>query len=243
MRMNTLHKSLTIAFLAVSIFIGGLSIDSVYAQDTAAGRAASRRPDNPLLSRYLRFGRLTSEDGLSNDQVRGIVQDNHGFMWIATFDGLNRYDGSSVKVYRHDPDDPNSLSNSIVRLPIVDQNGVLWFGTFGGGLNQYDVEKDAFIRYRHDPDNPHSLSNDTIRALYEDQAGTIWVGTNEGLNKLNRDSKQFTRYMHDPGDPNSLSDNVVLSVFEDSTGAFWIGTEDGLDQLRSDHRTIHSLRA
>jgi len=223
--------SLTMAFLVVSFFIGGLSIDSVYAQDTAADTAETQRSADPLLSRYLRFDRLTLEDELSNGQVRGIVQDNHGFMWIATFDGLNRYDGASIKVYRHDPDDPSSLSSSIVRLPIVDQNGVLWVGTFGGGLNQYDVEKDAFIRYRHDPDNLHSLSNDTIRSIYEDQAGMIWVGTNEGLNKLNRDRKQFTRYVHNPDDPNSLSNNVVLSVFEDSTGVFWIGTDDGLDRF------------
>jgi hypothetical protein len=130
------------------------------------------------LSKYLRFGSLTSEDGLSNDQVRGIAQDNHGFMWITTFDGLNRYDGSSIKVYRHDPDDPNSLSHNALRFPIVDQYGVLWIGTFGGGLNQYNLEKDAFVRYQHDPDDPHSLSNDIIRSVYEDQAGTIWVGTN-----------------------------------------------------------------
>jgi len=192
---------------------------------------SDQSPAEILLSKYLRFDRLTTEDGLSNDQVRGIVQDNHGFIWIATFDGLNRYDGSSIKVYRHDPDDPNSLSNNVVRLPIVDQKGVLWFGTFGGGLNQYDVEKDAFIRYQHDPDNPNSLSNNTIRAVYEDPAGTIWVGTNEGLNKLNRDSKLFTRYMHDPDDPNSLSNNLVLSVLEDNTGTFWIGTEDGLNRF------------
>ena len=80
-------------------------------------------------------------------------------MWFATADGLNRYDGSGVKVYRHDPDDPNSLSHNVVRAMIVDQSGELWIGTWGGGLNQYDREKDAFIRYQHDPDDPHSLSN------------------------------------------------------------------------------------
>ena len=67
--MNILHKSLTIAFLAVSIFISGLNVDFVSAQNKAAGTAASRRPENLLLSRHLRFGRLTSEDGLSNEQI------------------------------------------------------------------------------------------------------------------------------------------------------------------------------
>ena len=225
--MNTLPKSLTITILAISIFILGISVDFVGAQATVSELPPVEIPH----SKYLRFGRLTTEDGLSSDQVRGIVQDSHGLLWIGTLGGLNRYDGSSVKVYRHDPDDPNSLSNNTARLPIVDPDGVLWVGTFGGGLNQYDEEKDAFIRYQNDPDNAHSLSNDTIRAIFADQAGTIWVGTNGGLNKLNRESKQFTRYMHDPGVPSSLSDNVVLSIFEDSTGAFWIGTKSGLNRF------------
>jgi len=107
--MSTLHKSLTIAFLAVSIFISGINVDFVGAQSTAVIKATSRRSADPLLSRYLRFGRLTSEDGLSNNQTYHIAQDNHGFMWFATANGLNRYDASSVKVYRHDQDDAYSL--------------------------------------------------------------------------------------------------------------------------------------
>ena len=142
--MNTLPKSLTIAFLAVFIFILGLTVDFVGAQNTAAGPASARRPADLLLSKYLRFGRLTAEDGLSADQTWDLAQDNQGFMWFATANGLNRYDGSGVEVYRHDPDDPNSLSHNIVRSLAVDQSGVLWIGTWGGGLNQYDREKDDF---------------------------------------------------------------------------------------------------
>jgi len=155
--MNNLHKSLIIGFLAVSIFISGLPVDLVSAQNKAAGTAATQRSEDLLLSQYLRFNRLTSEDGLSNDQAWGAVQDNHGFMWFGTSDGLNRYDGSDFKVYH--------LSSNIIRALLADQSGVLWIGTWGGGLNQYDREKDAFIRYQHDPDNPHSLSNNIVRTV------------------------------------------------------------------------------
>jgi ligand-binding sensor domain-containing protein len=171
--MNTLYKSPAIAFLAVYIFISGLTVEFVGAQDTAAGTAASRRPADLLLSQHLRFSRFTSKDGLSNEQTRGVAQDNYGFMWFATLDGLNRYDGFGVKVYRHDPDDPYSLGHNLVRAMIADQSGDLWLGTWGGGLNQYDREKDAFIRYQHDPGDPHSLSNNVVRAIYEDRAGRI----------------------------------------------------------------------
>jgi ligand-binding sensor domain-containing protein len=181
-----MNKSMSTALLSIFIFIAGLTVDFVVAQNTAASPAVSRRPVDPMLSRYLRFGRLTSEDGLSSNQTYNVVQDNHGFMWFATANGLNRYDGASIKVYRHDPDDPGSLGHNFIRSLVVDQSGELWIGTWGGGLNQYNREKDAFIRYQHDPDDPYSLSNNVARAIYEDQAGTIWVGTHGGLNKLDR---------------------------------------------------------
>ncbi|MGD9361593.1 MAG: two-component regulator propeller domain-containing protein, partial [Desulfobacterales bacterium] len=240
--LNTLQKSLAIAFLAVSIFISGLTVDLAGAQDRAPGTAASRRSGDPLLSRYLRFGRLTTKDGLSSDQTRNVVQDKLGFMWFATLGGLSRYDGASVKVYRHDPDDANSLSHNIARALIVDQRGVLWIGTWGGGLNRYDREKNAFIHYRHEPDNPRSLSHDIVRTVYEDRDGTIWVGTMRGLNKLDRDSRQFTRYQHDPGDPNSLSNNIIWSVVQDSRGALWVGTGNGLNRFDPDTETFIRYR-
>ena len=225
--MYTLHKSLTMALLAVSIFISGLTFDFVGAQDSAVGMKASRRPVDLILSPYLKFRRLTAEDGLSSDQTWDLAQDKRGFMWFCTADGLNRYDGSSVKVYRHDPDDPNSLGHNIVRAMIADQSGDLWIGTWGGGLNQYDPEKDAFIRYQNESDNLHSLSNNTVRTVYEDRAGTIWVGTMAGLNKLDHEHRQFTRYQHDPADPNSLSNNSAHALYASRAGIVWVGTNGG----------------
>ncbi len=111
--INALHKPLAVAILAVFIFISGLTVVFAGAQNTAIEPSVSERPADQLLSRYLRFNRLTTADGLSNFQVRGVTQDNYGYMWFTTFDGLNRYDGASVKVYRSDPEDPYSLSQKI----------------------------------------------------------------------------------------------------------------------------------
>ena len=85
--VSTVHKSLTFVFLAVSILISGLTVDFVGAQNTIASPAASRRPADLLQSRYLRFGRITAEDGLPNEQIRGVAQDNYGFMWFGTAAG------------------------------------------------------------------------------------------------------------------------------------------------------------
>jgi len=229
--MNTLHKSLTIAFLAVSIFISGLNADFVGAQNTAAGPAAPRRPADPLLTKYLRFGHLTSENGLSNDSVWGIAQDSQGFMWFGTLDGLNRYDGNDFKLYRHDSDDPHSPSGNSIRGLIADSTGTLWIGTWAKGLNQFDRSTERFIRYQHNPEDPRSLSSDSIRSVIEDRTGSLWVGTMDGLNQFDRDTKQFTRYLHEPDNPNSLGSNIIEAVYEDRAGVLWIGTSAGLDQF------------
>ncbi|MBD3868135.1 MAG: hypothetical protein IFK94_08415 [Acidobacteria bacterium] len=82
-----------------------------------------------------RFNRLTLEDGLSQSSVNCIVQDNQGFLWFGTQDGLNRYDGYEFKTFHHDDRDPGSISNNFVWALHVDRNGLLWIGTEGGGLS------------------------------------------------------------------------------------------------------------
>ena len=196
-----------------------------------AGYQPPSRPVELPLSQYLRFGHITSEDGLSNNAIWGIAQDRHGFMWIGTYSGLNRYDGSSFKVYRHDPDDPYSLSADSIRGLIVDQNGVLWIGTWDSGVHEFDQAADRFIRYQHNPEDPHSLSNDSIRTIYEGRDGSIWVGTLGGLNQFDPSTKGWTQFLHDPDDPDSLGNNIVWSVFEDNSGMLWIGTDGGLDRF------------
>jgi len=230
--MNTLHKPLTIAILAVSIVISGLNVDFASAQNTVSGPAPARPTVDLTPSSYLKFWRITTDDGLSNNQVFGIVQDHYEFMWFGTSSGLNRYDGAGTKVYRNDPTQPNSLSHDRIRHLTVDKRGILWIATMGGGLNRYNREKDNFTRYQYDPDDPHSLSDDNLITVYEDGAGTIWVGASSGgLNKLDRDSGQFTRYVHNPDDPNSLSSNNVRSIVEDREGFLWLGTGNGLNRF------------
>ncbi|MFT4929437.1 MAG: hypothetical protein ACI8WB_005570, partial [Phenylobacterium sp.] len=84
-----------------------------------------------------RFDRLSVEHGLSQSSVLSIVQDRKGFLWFATQDGLNRYDGYSFKVFRHNPDDAHSISGNSINTLTIDSAGVLWIGTLGGGLNRY----------------------------------------------------------------------------------------------------------
>ena len=173
----------------------------------------------------VRFDRLTIRDGLSQNTIHRIAQDRAGFLWLATRDGLNRYDGYEFKVYRNDPQVPGTLAANRVRTVFVDSKGILWVGS-DGGLDRYLPESDSFARYNHLSSDPKSLSHNTVIEVDEDASGDLWVATRNGLNRFNRKTGMFTRYLNDPNDPDSLPDNDLRSLFIDSRNRIWIGTRN-----------------
>jgi PAS domain S-box-containing protein len=177
------------------------------------------------LNQSLRFERFTLEDGLSQNTVIALLQDRQGFIWAATQEGLNRYDGNSFTIFKHDPQNANSLSlNSAIAL-YEDQAGLLWIGTWGGGLDRYDPDTGQFTHYRNDPQDSTSLSHDVVTAIHEDRQGHLWVATcGGGLNQLDRQTGRFTRYSSMASDPATLSSDNVSTIFEDTSGVLWIGT-------------------
>ena len=184
--------------------------------------------------RSVRFEHLSRDAGLSQAFVYTIVQDNQGFLWFGTQEGLNRYDGFEFTVFAHDPNDPGSLSDESIRTMIKTRDGTLWIGTDAGGLSRFDSATKTFTNYLHDPANPDSISSNRVRVLYEDRAGTLWVGTDgAGLDSFDRESKTFNHYVHDPTDPNSLSNAHIWGIVEDNSGALWIATDGGLNSYDS----------
>ena len=183
----------------------------------------------PQDSSDIKFERISRENGLSQLSVNYITQDKKGFMWFATQDGLNQYDGYGFTVYSHDRDVPNSISANHIRVILEDPGaGIMWIATSGGGLNKFDPVKGIFSHYLHDPQDPTSLSEDSVFSLYQDRRGVLWVGTwGGGLNKFDKNRETFTHYKYDPNNPYSLSNDLVRAIFEDSNGVMWIGTYGG----------------
>ncbi len=188
----------------------------------------------------VRFQRLSVNEGLSQSQVSTVLQDSDGYMWIGTFDGLNRYDGYSFTVFKHDPEDPNSLSHNHVTAVYEDRSGMLWIGT-REGLNRYDRLTGRFDRYAHDAEVPTSLSSNHVTAVYEERSGVLWVCTLNGLNRMNRDRGTFERFKYDPGDPRSISSNAVRTIVEDRSGNLWVGTNFGLNRFDRDTESFDRL--
>jgi len=180
----------------------------------------------------LKFEKITIEDGLSQNSCFCIIQDYQGLMWFGTEDGLNRFDGYNIKVYKTEPNDSNSIASNYVISIFEDSKGNLWAGTDGGGLNLYNRDKENFIRFLNNPNNQNSLSQNRVNSICEDDSGNIWLATNGGgLNKYNPKTKQFTHFKHDAENPNSLSSDMVFSVVWDKSGFLWIATQNGLNRL------------
>lgn len=192
--------------LLTLIFLGGL-----YASPTPV-HAQAPTP---------RFTHLTSEQGLSHNVVRCILQDSQGFMWFGTLGGLNRYDGYTFTIYHHLRSDPDSLSSDTITALYQDRMGTLWIGTTIG-LDSLTGDAARFIH--------HPAIGEQVGAIYEDTAGVLWIGTaGSGLFRYDRASGQFIQYMPDPADPRSLSGDDVRAIYEDRWGTLWIGTNGGLN--------------
>lgn len=180
----------------------------------------------------LAFRHLTVADGLSQNTVQALLQDRRGFLWIGTKDGLNRHDGYTFLVFRHEPTDSSSLSDSNVTALLEDADGRLWVGTRRGGLNRFDRARKRFRRYPAGPTRP-------ITSLAADGAGDLWIGTEGGgLHRLRRRSfdaarPAFDRFVHDPSDPGSLGADQVHDVLVDRRGELWVGTDAGLGRLEA----------
>ncbi|NQZ09667.1 MAG: response regulator [Algicola sp.] len=185
----------------------------------------------------VRFEHLSINEGLSQNSVVGIVQDNQGFLWFGTEDGLNRYDGYQFKLFRHDLQDPHSLSSNYITTIFKDRDGQLWIGTRGGGLNRFDPQTQRFVRYVHIDNDPHSLSHNHVTAIAQDARGILWVGTrNAGLNAFDKNKGRFKQLKHNSKDANSLANNSITSLLTDSKGTLWIGMHGGLDGFDVDSR-------
>ena len=160
----------------------------------------------------------------SLDGVFAIAQDKYGFMWFGGKNGLRRYDGYKVDVFRHDPQVPGSISSNDVSDILVDRQGRLWVALLSrGGLNRFDERTQTFIAYRKDPADPHSIGSHDIYAMVEDNNGDLWLATHDnGLNRLDHSTGKFHRM------PISLpgrNDGAVRDLTIDRLGNVWAASD------------------
>ncbi len=168
----------------------------------------------------IRFKRLTTEDGLSHNRVTDIEQDHHGFVWIATTNGLNRYDGKQFEIYRYNEDNFTSITSSFVLCVDINECGDVFVGT-ENGLNKYNRQTNNFKLVPLDQINKYP----TIRQMMFDNDSILWIETGDGyLIKFNIKSERLLEaYKH-----TTVNQKFYLyhDIYRDAQGVLWIGTRN-----------------
>ncbi len=180
-------------------------------------------------ARDYNFGHLSVEDGLSQSNIYSIIQDEQGFMWFGTADGLNRYDGYEFKTYHHNTDDTESIPGNTIFKIYQDTKQRMWVGTAENGLARYDRDRDKFICYRNDPGDSTSLASNSIWDIVEDAKGRFWIATNGGgLEVFDPETGSFRHALRGEVVPFLLKETRIFDLFIDKQMNLWIGTEHGL---------------
>lgn len=142
--------------------------------------------------------KLGIEEGLSNENVISIAQDRDGFIWIATKDGLNRFDSNSFQVYKSSENEPNTICSNVLNYVYADKHDdVIWIASEKDGVDAYNYKSRVFTHYEHDYSNPEAndLGANGVTHIDGDEHGNIWFATYDGgIDVLNRETGRFTNY-------------------------------------------------
>ena len=190
----------------------------------------------PLLGHGQSCRLFTTDRELSSSLINKIFQDRNGMIWIATEDGLNRYDGAKFTIYKHQAGDEHSLAHNYVRTLAEDSKGHLFVGTYNG-IQMYNPATDNFTPPATWEDEKPFES--TIIDILERKNGEIWVSGNV-LCSLTIDEKKgrlTVRNLKLPI-PTSMTDYII----EDRNQSIWmIRGDKGIYKLDTDNKVTHYL--
>ena len=211
------------AWLSFQMLSGGAPVQ-------AAGEPAARLP---IVER--RFESVGGQE-IPRDVVPAIAQDRAGFLWIATGDGLVRYDGHAFRPQELESGVPAERNLGWIRVMLAARDGRLWIGTEAAGLAEHDPATGRIALHREidaPPAGAPASARPTIVALAEDRDGAIWIGSiGGGLVRYDRASGRVSHYRHGP-EEGSLPDDRVQALRVDRAGTLWVGTWQGLSFRRA----------
>ncbi|MDF1546318.1 MAG: two-component regulator propeller domain-containing protein [Bacteroidales bacterium] len=175
----------------------------------------------------MNFEHFTLKDGLSQITINSMMQDSYGFIWIATQDGLNRYDGVENKVYRPDLENrETTIGGSFINSIYEDNNHNIWIATFSG-LSKYDRDEDRFYNFHHHEDDTNSISNNLTFFVQGDSYDNIWVITAQAIDKLilPTSDKEKTKVIHySVRQPQVAAIQFLSGWTKDKNGDIWISS-------------------
>lgn len=160
----------------------------------------------------IRFSHITTENGLSSNFTTSSIQDKEGFLWIATHNGLNRFDGYNFIRYTHNPEDNHSISSNQTNTLYEDSKGNLWIGTFSDGICRYDRSTNEFIRY---------AEKKKIYVIWEDSRNVLWAAGEYFMGYLDAAQNKFVAI--EWANP---ADNIMGVSKATIENQIWVATEN-----------------
>lgn len=177
-----------------------------------------------LSAQLTTFKQLIPEAGPSPGHVNDFLKTSDGFLWTASQDGLYRYDGYNMTVFRPNNRDSNSLSNAFIWTMLEASNNQLWLGTYGSGLACYDRAKEKFHTY---PLPTGSAGRQSVKVIRENKAGELLLGTENGLWIFQPKSQDFLAVT---AASNDLKLSIVYDIhpLDDNENHYLIAATEGL---------------
>lgn len=181
-----------------------------------------------LFAQDYRFTHINASHGLSHNRVTSIYKDKTGFLWIATISGLNRYDGSTIKVYRHDPDDSTSLPHDDVRGVFESPDGKMCVIT-ASGVCFYNPENETFSHGHLQLRNSFGLPPESLRSIMKGNDGSFWFLVSDfGVVRYDPERKHSLHLKHSPDDTTTLSSNAVTAIAQHPDNSYWLFHSNGI---------------
>ena len=190
------------------------------------------------------FQTYTIEDGLSDNWIRDITQDQQGYIWVATGSGVSRFDGYEFEIFRNDPADSTTLSGNDAFAIHTDRENNVWIAT-EAGIDRFDRSSLTFKRYQLFTATYITLPDyiGTFTKFFESDTGTLYIGTARGLAVFDDELQEFRMITTDAEGGSALSHQEVTSITESADGRLWIGTYGGgINILNPETSTIIHLR-
>jgi signal transduction histidine kinase/ligand-binding sensor domain-containing protein len=196
------------------------------------------------------LSQLTEKDGLPGSQVRRLIVDKSGFLWLGTINGLARYDGYEFKRFFYDPNDSASIQGLSVWSLMEDRDGQIWVATGPANLNRYDPVMKRFRQFEFADLITHGLDIEVgIAAMEQDNQGRIYFGADTYYSDV---INSALLYM-DPGEnalkvlktPDSLPIKNILSLARDKYDNIWCLSMSGIFKIDKDRNLtkIHAMDA
>lgn len=183
-------------------------------------------------------------EGLSQYDAPCIIQDKYGFIWVSTYDGLNRFDGNGFVHFRHDPYNDNSIHGNRVLKLFIDSKNNFWVITESGKIDKFNYQTEQFEHFDFEP-----LKYAIVTAFYEDKLNNYWIGTTNGLYKT---SLEGSKFKVDGIYLNSTSpsyENFILCLIENQHHGILVGTVSGgvllsrqVDQIYSPSKFLPNVQ-